>query len=453
MRSTFIILLVVLSAQIGVYSIRNQFESVDMAELNRVNPKFINKWLDEYFLASGNRVPPRMFIEWIKLASNHNCSIRPSDYRAIFDDLKPFKMPGMSNEYIRAAAKVIDAYGREILLLNQQKLMELSMKMPLHVGSALDLLKAGDLLNPEIDFNLILQYSDESMILPSYDHSLEPYKDMDDVFLRSSIFHEEFDEFQDQNSLLSVPHSFNAIPAMFPVFSVSRMVGFKDIIMPTRRAGLGVLSREQREAASGSASWDLKEPKAVFRGATTGIDFREAKKKGLDVTVCSRFKLYEMALNQRDGKLNCSVPLDFAITKYLQYNGAPNDFKDVRDKYPERPAMGLVDQFKSKYIVLVDGNGWADKVAGVMLSGSLLFLSTVHEDWVTRQMVDGVHYIKIKPDLSDLIDKLEWAIGHDQIASQIAENGRLLAIKKFDTNHLQVYNALLIMEYQNLFAQ
>ena len=128
-------------------------------------------------------------------------------------------------------------------------------------------------------------------------------------------------------------------------------------------------------------------------------------------------------------------------------------FRELRDKYPERPAMSLIDQFRFKYIVLVDGNGWAEKVAGVLLSGSLLFLSTIHEDWVTRQMVDGLHYIKIKPDLSDLIEKLEWARENDQQARQIAENGRLLAIRKLDTNHLQVYNALLIMEYQNLFTQ
>ena len=450
MTIALIVLVVVFAFSSCVYTIESQ---LDNADNNRVNPKFINKWLDEYFAVSGNRVPPRMFIEWIKLASAYNCSIRPTDYRAIFEDLKPFKMPGMSNEYIRAVSNVIDAYGKEVLPLTQQKMMELSAKMPLHVGSALDLLKNENLLNPEIDFSLILQYSDESMIIPSDDHSLEPYVGIDDVFERNSAFNEAFEEHRDEHSLLSVPHSFNAIPAMFPVFSVGRIIGFKDIIMPTRRTGLGVLSKEQRQAANELSNWELKENRAVFRGTSTGIDFREAKKKGYDITVSPRFQLYEMAFMQREGQLNSSVPLDFAITKYLQYNGDLGDFRELRDKYPERPAMSLIDQFRFKYIVLVDGNGWAEKVAGVLLSGSLLFLSTIHEDWVTRQMVDGLHYIKIKPDLSDLIEKLEWARENDQQARQIAENGRLLAIKKLDTNHLQVYNALLIMEYQNLFTQ
>ena len=446
-----LIVVLILCARNCVYSVRKQFESLDEVENNRINPKFINKWLDEYFSVSGNRVPPRMFIEWIKIASIHNCSIRPSDYRHIFEDLKPFKMPGMSSKFIQTASDVIEAYGREVLPLSQQKLTELSTKMPIHVGNSLDLLKSAELLNPELDFSLILQYSDESMVIPSDDHSLAPYADIASIFERSSVFQEEFADFQGEVSLLSVPHSFNAVPVMFPVFSVARIIGFKDIIMPTRRTGLGVLSGEQREAAEASVDWILKETKAVFRGTSTGIDFNAAKKKGFDITISPRFKLYELALLQRDGKLNCSVPLDFALTKYLQYNSSPVDFRDLRDKYPERPAMGLIEQFKSKYIVLVDGNGWTDKVAGVLLSGSLLFLSTIHEDWVTRQMIDGFHYIKINPDLSDLIEKLEWAHENDLIARQIAENGRQLAIKKLDTNHLKVYNALLIMEYQNLF--
>ena len=64
-----------------------------------------------------------------------------------------------------------------------------------------------------------------------------------------------------------------------------------------------------------------------------------------------------------------------------------------------------------------------------------------HEDWVIRQILfdhqghqaavngisvnlliqshsrtDGVNYIKVKPDLSDLIEKIEWAYENDEEA-------------------------------------
>lgn len=444
------ILVIVLIIFDSVNCFLSQLDSADLKNA-RVNPKFINKWLDEYFEVSGNRVPPRQFIEWIKLASENNCSIRPSDYKSIFEDLKPFKMPGMSKEYIKIVSNIIEAYDRQVLLVSKDNLGEISKKLPLHIGNALDLIK--NVLNPEIDFSIIIQYYDESMIIPSDDHSLEPYNDIDSVFERNSKFNESFAPFKENYSLLSVPVSFNAIPVKFPVMSVNRIRGFYDIIMPTRRTGLAVLTKEQRVMANEHSNWDEKSTKAIFRGATTGMNFKEAAKKEVDLLANPRFMLYEMALQQQEGTLNCSVPLDFAISKYWQYNGNSDYLEQIKTAYPEIASIGLLEQFKSKYVVVVDGNAWPEKVAAFMYSGSLVFLATIHEDWVIRQLVDGENFIRIKPDLSDLIKKLEWARDNEEEARRIAAKGRLFAMKKFDSNHLQVYNALLLMEYQNLFAQ
>ena len=83
----------------------------------------------------------------------------------------------------------------------------------------------------------------------------------------------------------------------------------------------------------------------------------------------------------------------------------------------------------------------------------MIFLATLHEDWVINQLIDGVHYIQVKPDLSDLIEKLEWAAENDAKAKEIAKNGKLFASAKLDATNMQVYNAFLLMEYQNLFAK
>ena len=101
--------------------------------------------------------------------------------------------------------------------------------------------------------------------------------------------------------------------------------------------------------------------------------------------------------------------------------------------------------------MIVDGNGWPDRVAINLLSGSLVFIATIHDEWVLNQLIDGVHYIKVKPDLSDLIEKIDWAAQHDQEAKKIAQNGRKFASEKFNLEQVQVYNAFLMMEYQNLF--
>ena len=49
--------------------------------------------------------------------------------------------------------------------------------------------------------------------------------------------------------------------------------------------------------------------------------------------------------------------------------------------------------------MVADGNGWPDRIANIMLSGSLLFLVTVLEEWLINQLLDGVNYIKINLDI------------------------------------------------------
>jgi hypothetical protein len=427
----------------------SDFDSTDVT--SRLNHKFVNKWLDEYFLVSGNRVPPRMFIDWIKLASAHNCSIRPADYRHIFEDLEPFKMPGTSVAYIKAAFDVLKAYKRDVVLLSRDDLTNISERLPYHIGPAMDLVRG--VLDPEIDFNLLFHYFDEPLVIPSDDHSLHPYTDMDSVFERNEAFRDEYSQYRDRHSLLRVPTSFVAVPAKFPVMGINRLGAFYDIILPTRRTGLAVLTLEQRDAALKAPEWSHKISKAIFRGSSTGINFKDMKRKGLKLTISPRFLLQEMAQLQQRGLLNCSVQLDFGISKYWQFNGEADDYRVYTEKFPQVPTVSHFEQFKAKYLVVVDGNGWPDRVATFLLSGSLVFMATLHEDWVIRQLQDGVHYMKVKPDLSDLLEKLEWAQQNDELASKIAKNGKEFARQKFNLEQMQVYNALLLMEYQNLFKK
>ena len=124
---------------------------------------------------------------------------------------------------------------------------------------------------------------------------------------------------------------------------------------------------------------------------------------------------------------------------------AVHDFKDASHE-------NFNSQFRYKYLVVVDGNGAADRISIFMASGSLVFLSTVLEDWASNQIIAGEHYIKVKPDLSDLVEKLEWAAGHDALKlKRIAQNGREFVLKNMNRPDRQIYNALLFMEYQALF--
>ena len=308
-----------------------------------------------------------------------------------------------------------------------------------------------NVLDPSVNFYAIMQIYDEGIVAPADDDQRRPYSDMADLVKRCKAVSDAHNGYMDNNMFLRAPCSFIAVPFDVPVFSINRLKGFKDIILPTTRTALPAYE-SQITVAMEAPAWESKKTKAVFRGRTTGVNFKKVRKENIPLTQNVRFKLHEMTILQKAGKLNCSVPLDFGLTEIWQCSEGPNYIKEIESRFPLAPSLDYATQFKSKYLIVVDGNGWPDRIANFMLSGSLVFLATVHEEWVINQLIEGVNYIKINPDLSDLIEKLEWAAKNDQEAKRIATNGRELALTRFGLKPMQAYNALLFMEYQRLFA-
>ena len=83
----------------------------------------------------------------------------------------------------------------------------------------------------------------------------------------------------------------------------------------------------------------------------------------------------------------------------------------------------------------VDGNVAAYRLLKTMLLGSVILkVAGKYDLWVEQLLQDGVNYISVKEDLSDLIEKIEWCKSHDEECKTIAENGTLLAKKVLDKN-------------------
>jgi hypothetical protein len=54
-------------------------------------------------------------------------------------------------------------------------------------------------------------------------------------------------------------------------------------------------------------------------------------------------------------------------------------------------------------------------------SGSVPFMISKAKCWFSEFIIPFVHYIPIKYDLSDLIEKIEWVNENDGLAKKIAE--------------------------------
>ena len=68
----------------------------------------------------------------------------------------------------------------------------------------------------------------------------------------------------------------------------------------------------------------------------------------------------------------------------------------------------------------------------LVAKNSLVFKVTLSSEVTDNWLKPYVHYIPVEMDLSDLGDKVQWAIKNDKLARKIAENGR-----DFVKNHLR----------------
>jgi hypothetical protein len=411
---------------------------------------FFQMWRNKYKAASGNQKPPKFYKEWILLARQMESSEDPSDYKQIFMDLKQFKNQNLTIESVVKKYSEIRNSGPYVDIIRMKEFIKFSKSDDWAFKNSLELVP--EVLDPHIDFALIIHKYDEYIVAVANDSSKRLYKSMRDVMSRSNNVRYQWLNYSNSCMHLQAPKTFISFPFLAPVFGVNKLKGYSDILLPTTRNGLPVYKKYLNIALS-SPPWKEKANKAMFRGRSTGVNFVKARLENIPLTNSPRFKLHEMSMQQQIGLLNCSVKLDFGLTDLWQYNDKPIYAQAILSKYPLIDSLDFQTQFKSKYLVIVDGNAWPDRVAFYLLSGSLVFLSTLHEEWVINQLIDGENYIKVKPDLSDLIEKLEWASKNDDIAEIIALNGRKLAQKRLNINQIQIYNALLFMEYQKLFEK
>jgi hypothetical protein len=96
----------------------------------------------------------------------------------------------------------------------------------------------------------------------------------------------------------------------------------------------------------------------------------------------------------------------------------------------EDAPLTLGNMLQYKYQIDIDGmaNSW-DGFFWKLYSNSLVFKVTSHwEQWFYKDLKPWVHYIPVTYDLSDLLEKLEWAIQNDDECKRIAENGRRFAM-------------------------
>ncbi len=112
-----------------------------------------------------------------------------------------------------------------------------------------------------------------------------------------------------------------------------------------------------------------------------------------------------------------------------------------------KPYMSMEDQMKYKFILCIEGNDVATNLKWVMSSNSLAVMPKPKiESWFMEgSLVGGVHYVEIKDDYSDLVEKIDYYIAHPKEAENIVRNAHEY-VAQFQNARLEDYTSYLTVE-------
>ncbi len=163
--------------------------------------------------------------------------------------------------------------------------------------------------------------------------------------------------------------------------------------------------------------WHKKLLKLAWRGSLT--DRSALRDLGRVDGVTPRMKL--VSLGNHDYNNTQLFDVGFAST----HNFAKNNVSSL--DYPTKgPIIPFAEMQRYIAIIDIDGNGWSSRFPTQLCLNSVsLKVEPRYPDYfVELQVKPGVHYIPIKADLSDLLEKTLWVILHPKESQQIVANAR-----------------------------
>lgn len=137
----------------------------------------------------------------------------------------------------------------------------------------------------------------------------------------------------------------------------------------------------------------------------------------------TRYKLLQIALSRKD-IFEC-IPMNW---NGPDNNPTPNRF------------ITLPEHTQYKYLIDIQGRGYSGRLKYLATMNRIIFVQErKYWDILSIQMKPWIHYIPIKEDLSDLIEKYEWAESHTKECEIILQNLKKYVDEKLNSNYINKY--------------
>lgn len=112
-----------------------------------------------------------------------------------------------------------------------------------------------------------------------------------------------------------------------------------------------------------------------------------------------------------------------------------------------KPFMSIDEQLTYKIICCIEGHDVATNLKWVMSSNSLAIMpKPIVESWFMESLlIPNYHYVEVKPDYSDFIEKATYYMEHPEEAEEIIRNAQAY-VAQFLNPRLERYTAVLTLQ-------
>lgn len=154
------------------------------------------------------------------------------------------------------------------------------------------------------------------------------------------------------------------------------------------------------------------------------------------------------------GAINCHHPNRVRRERFMRmYADSPVCDAGISNRHSSlppawtKPLVPMYDHLRFKFILAIEGNDVATNLKWVMSSNSLAVMPRpTYETWYMEgRLIPGYHYVEIRPDYSDLEERMRYYIEHPAEAEAIVAHAHEW-VAQFRDRRRERLIALLVMQ-------
>ncbi|KAJ7665652.1 glycosyl transferase family 90-domain-containing protein [Mycena rosella] len=411
-----------------------------------------------------NRAPPPMYSEWYKFARAHSCLI--DEYDQISRDFEPFYQlaqddPAYFKKMVEAGSVKVkkDGNGMKTGVFAGGKFSFTDEQGTLYTSDWPQTFARFESFMPNM--SLILNGRDEPRVIFNYrqpDMRLKALNVSDPTPFELSphptaAFYKEiqclipnrasgFTELaNDASAFMLYSSSTQFTTDLYPILSMTKISPcFADILVPSEFY-YSDSYWVPRYAYPNNITWTDKTPKLYWRGMSSGGWVYDDNYHAFP-----RFRVVDIGRNHTD-------LMDVALSSFHDsLCGEHCDGDAVKAEYNIYGASAPREEvYKYKYSL----TSTATRSRGATLASCAAARSsssTVFAEYFNDWLRPYEHYIPVLPDLSDLVEKLEWATTHDAEAHAIQQAGQAFSERVLTDAQNDCYFSAVFLEWARLQA-